>query len=74
VTQAGQIDQTISQERTFATLCVCFAVLAALIACVGLYGMMAYSVARRTNEIAAHRFREEVHEGPRRHNTSAARS
>src|SRR5262249_62030801 len=24
--------------------------------------------------IAAHRFREEVHEGPRRHNTSAARS
>ncbi len=51
VTQAKQIDQTISQERTFATLCVCFAVLAVLIACVGLYGMMAYSVARRTNEI-----------------------
>ncbi len=51
VTQARQIDQTISQERTFATLCACFAVLAVLIACVGLYGMMAYSVARRTNEI-----------------------
>src|SRR5205807_6862781 len=51
VTQARQIDQTISQERTFATLCTCFAVLAVLIACVGLYGMMAYSVARRTNEI-----------------------
>jgi macrolide transport system ATP-binding/permease protein len=51
VTQASQIDQTISQERTFATLCVCFAALAVLIAYVGLYGMMAYSVARRTNEI-----------------------
>ena len=51
MTQAGQIDQTIGQERTFATLCTCFAVLAVLIACVGLYGMMAYSVARRTNEI-----------------------
>jgi predicted permease len=51
MTQARQIDQTIGQERTFATLCTCFAVLAVLIACVGLYGTMAYSVARRTNEI-----------------------
>jgi macrolide transport system ATP-binding/permease protein len=50
-TQAERIGQTISQERTFATLCSCFAVLAVLIACVGLYGTMAYSVARRTNEI-----------------------
>ena len=50
-TQARRIDQTIGQERTFATLCTCFAVLAVLIACVGLYGTMAYSVARRTNEI-----------------------
>ncbi|MEO8127384.1 MAG: ABC transporter permease [Bryobacteraceae bacterium] len=51
ITQAKRIDQTISQERTFATLCTCFAILALLIACVGLYGTMAYSVARRTNEI-----------------------
>jgi macrolide transport system ATP-binding/permease protein len=50
-TQAQRIDQTIAQERTFATLCTCFAVLAVLIACVGLYGTMAYTVARRTNEI-----------------------
>ncbi|HEY1338600.1 MAG TPA: ABC transporter permease, partial [Bryobacteraceae bacterium] len=50
-TQSRVIDQTIGQERTFATLCTCFAVLAVLIACVGLYGMMAHSVARRTNEI-----------------------
>jgi ABC-type antimicrobial peptide transport system permease subunit len=32
-------------------LCSCFAALAVLIACVGIYGMMAYSVASRTNEI-----------------------
>jgi len=51
VTQARQIDQTIGQERTFAMLCTCFAVLAVVIACVGLYGMMSYRVARRTNEI-----------------------
>ena len=51
VTQEKQIDQTIGQERTFAMLCTCFALLAVLIACVGLYGTMAYSVARRTNEI-----------------------
>jgi predicted permease len=50
-TQSDEIAQTIGQERTFATLCTCFAVLAVAIAFVGLYGMMAYNVARRTNEI-----------------------
>lgn len=50
-TQEAVIDQTIGQERTFATLCTAFALLAIAIACVGLYGTMAYSVARRTNEI-----------------------
>jgi ABC-type antimicrobial peptide transport system permease subunit len=50
-TQEAIIDQTIGQERTFAMLCTAFALLAVLIACVGLYGTMAYSVARRTNEI-----------------------
>ena len=50
-TQALQIDQTIGQELTFARLCSCFAILAVLIACVGLYGTMAYTVARRTSEI-----------------------
>jgi predicted permease len=50
-TQSATIDQTISQERTFADLCTCFALLALLIACVGLYGTMAYAVARRTSEI-----------------------
>jgi predicted permease len=50
-TQSAVIDQTISEQRTFANLCTGFAALALLIACVGLYGTMAYSVARRTNEI-----------------------
>jgi predicted permease len=50
-TQDAVIDQTIGQERTFATLCTAFALLAVAIACVGLYGTMAYNVARRTNEI-----------------------
>jgi macrolide transport system ATP-binding/permease protein len=50
-TQEAAIEQTIGQERTFATLCTAFALLAVAIACVGLYGTMAYSVARRTNEI-----------------------
>jgi macrolide transport system ATP-binding/permease protein len=50
-TQALEIDQTINQEILFARLCTAFAGLALLIACVGLYGTMAYTVARRTNEI-----------------------
>jgi len=50
-TQAADIDQTINQEIVFARLCSAFAMLALLIACVGLYATMAYAVARRTNEI-----------------------
>ena len=51
VTQAAEIDRTISQEVTFAKLCTGFAVLALLIACVGLYGTVSYSVARQVGEI-----------------------
>jgi ABC-type antimicrobial peptide transport system permease subunit len=51
MTQVQRIDSTIVQERTFADLCTAFAILALMIACVGLYGTMAYMVARRTNEI-----------------------
>ena len=50
-TQAADIDQTINQEIVFARLCSAFAILALMIACVGLYATMAYAVARRTNEI-----------------------
>jgi len=51
MTQTQRIDSTITQERTFADLCSAFAILALIIACVGLYGVMAYAVSRRTNEI-----------------------
>jgi predicted permease len=50
-TQAVAIDQTISQEITFVKLCTCFAMLALVIASVGLYGTVSYNVARRTGEI-----------------------
>jgi predicted permease len=50
-TQRAWIDQTINQEITFARLCSAFALLALVIACVGLYGTMSYNVARRTGEI-----------------------
>ena len=50
-TQVAEIDQTINQEIMFAKLCTAFAILALLIACVGLYGTMSYAVARRTAEI-----------------------
>jgi macrolide transport system ATP-binding/permease protein len=51
ITQAAEIDRTISREVTFAKLCTGFAVLALLIACVGLYGTMSYNVARQVGEI-----------------------
>jgi ABC-type antimicrobial peptide transport system permease subunit len=51
ITQAAEIDRTISQEVTFAKLCTAFAILALLIACVGLYGTMSYNVARQVSEI-----------------------
>jgi predicted permease len=51
VTQAAEIDRTISREVMFAKLCTGFAVLALLMACVGLYGTMSYNVARQAGEI-----------------------
>lgn len=50
-TQATHIDQAISTEITLAKLCTVFAGLALVMACVGLYGTVAFNVARRTNEI-----------------------
>ena len=50
-TQAAHIDQAISQEITLARLCTIFAILALVIACVGLYGTVAFSIERRTGEI-----------------------
>jgi predicted permease len=50
-TQAAEIDRTISHEVMFAKLSTGFALLALLIACVGLYGTMSYNVARQIGEI-----------------------
>jgi ABC-type antimicrobial peptide transport system permease subunit len=50
-TQTGQIDEMLVQERMFAKLTSAFGLLALVLACVGLYGIMAYAVVRRTNEI-----------------------
>jgi predicted permease len=50
-TQQEQIDATMQTERMFAALTTGFGVLALALACVGIYGIMAYSVANRTNEI-----------------------
>jgi len=50
-TQATMVEQTMAQEILFARLCSGFAVLALVIACVGLYGTMSYTVARRAREI-----------------------
>jgi predicted permease len=50
-TQAAEIDRSINEESTLARLCLVFALVALTIACVGLYGTVAYNVARRTSEI-----------------------
>jgi putative ABC transport system permease protein len=46
-----QIDNTIVRERLLAMLSIFFAAVAALLALLGLYGVIAYGVAKRTNEI-----------------------
>ena len=42
---------SLRQERLIAQLVSFFGVLALLLACIGLYGVMGHAVARRTNEI-----------------------
>jgi predicted permease len=50
-TQEAQIDRALGQERVFAQLVSGFALLALVLACLGIYGTLAWSVARRTPEI-----------------------
>jgi predicted permease len=46
-----QIDESLFADKFLTFLSMCFALLAALLASLGLYGVMAYTVTRRTREI-----------------------
>ena len=50
-TQTQVIDQLLVRERMIAELSGFFGVLALILACVGLYGLLSYEVSRRTREI-----------------------
>jgi ABC-type antimicrobial peptide transport system permease subunit len=50
-TVSQQIDRQILKERLIARLSGFFGVLALFLACIGLYGLVSYEVARRTREI-----------------------
>ena len=50
-TQTERIERLLFNERLLARLASLFGLLALVLACIGLYGLLAYEVARRTREI-----------------------
>jgi predicted permease len=50
-TAEEQVDSSLFEERLIAAISSFFGIVAVLLACLGLYGVMAYQTARRTNEI-----------------------
>jgi ABC-type antimicrobial peptide transport system permease subunit len=49
-TQAEQIDESMRHERALAALATFFGIVALVLSCIGLYGLMSYIAARRTRE------------------------
>lgn len=49
--QANQIDGSPHQDQLIAALCGVFSLLALVLTCVGLYGLLSFTVAQRINEI-----------------------
>ncbi len=50
-TMEQQVDSSVGQERLMASLSIFFGTLALLLTSIGLYGILAYTVTRRTGEI-----------------------